>query len=333
MTRLFIWVASNLDAFFALVLALSVAGLGLTSTVPQEVVNSAILLTLAVLAESILRDRWRRGSADLEVRQSIRASAAVLTQLPQRLSDVDDVIGSARAAFGNASMVRVLNGAEVGQVQAEARQRTDLWYFKGGTGTFIRAVTLPECIENARRRNGTLDFRIEIVDPTDEGLCDRYARFRRSLSDRPDATGELWTVDRTRKESYATILAACWYQQRSGLLKVDVWLSPVMTTFRADLSSSCVVITQEDPSAPAIMIENDKIYYRRWNIELQYSREQARKVPIEQAKQVALDDEPTVEQTRRLFSALTIPLPRSFGDREVSDIIIKALKARNPYGS
>jgi hypothetical protein len=333
MTRLFIWVASNLDAFFALVLALSAAALGLTGTVSQEVVNSAILLTLAVVAESILRDRWRRGSADIEVRQSIRASSAVLQQLPQRLADVDEAIATARTAFNNVSMVRMLTGAEVGQVQAEARQRTDLWYFKGGTGTFIRAVTLPECIENARRRNGTLDFRIEILDPTDEEICERYARFRRSLSNRPDASGELWTVDRTRKESFATILAACWHQQRSGLLKIDVWLSSTMTTFRADLSSSCVIITQEDPSTPALMIESDKIYYRRWNIELQYSREQARKVPIEQAKQVALDDEPTVDQTRRLFSALTIPLPRSFGDREVSDIIIKALKARNLYST
>jgi hypothetical protein len=333
MTRLFVWVAGNLDAFFALVLALSVAGLGLTTSVSQEVVNSAILLTLAVVAETILRDRWRRGTADREVRQSIRASGAVLQQLPARLAEVDDVIRGARAAFDNASMVRILTGAEVSQVQAEARQRTDLWYFKGGTGTYIRAVTLPDCIENARRRNGTLDFRIEIVDPSDEELCNRYARFRRSLSNLPDATGELWTVDRTRKESFATILAACWYQQRSGLLKVDVWLSSVMSTFRADLSSSCVLITQEDPSAPAIMIDSDEIYYRRWNIELQYSRDQARRVPIEQARQVVLDDEPTVEQARRLFGALTIPIPRSFGDREVSDIIIKAIKARNPYGS
>ncbi|HKT04172.1 MAG TPA: hypothetical protein VJT31_32005 [Rugosimonospora sp.] len=333
MKRLVLWVASNLDAFSALVLALSVGALGLTTGVPQGVVDSAILLTLAVLAESILRDRWRRGGTEQEVYQSVQQSAAVLRELPRQLSEVDELVGSARAAFNQASMVRMLTGAEVGQVQAEARQRTDLWYFKGGTGTFIRAVTLPECIENARRRRGTLDFRIEILDPSNEEVCDLYARFRRSLSDRPDATGELWTVDRTRKESYATILAACWHQQRSGLLRIDVWLSPLMSTFRADLSSSCVIITQEDPSVPAMMIDSDKIHYRRWNIELQYSREQARKVPIEQAKQVVLDDEPTVEQTRRLFSALTIPLPRSFGDREVSDIILKAIKARNPYAT
>lgn len=335
MTRLVGWVASNIDAFFALALAFALAGLGITNVVSQDIVNSATLLVLAVLAETILRDRWRRTTAERELQTVLTEASTTLRQLPQRLdrlADVDSVLTRARTTLDNISMVRVLHGSEVGEALAQARRTTDLWYFRGGTGTYLRAVTLPDCIEHARHRNSTLDFRIEILDPTDEEGCNRYAQFRRSLANLPDASGERWTVDRTRKEAFATVLAACWYSQQYGLLKIDVWVSPRMTTFRYDFSSTCVIITQEDPRAPALLIDRGKIYYHRWNIELQYGREQARRVPIEQAKQVFLGDVPTIEQTRRLFSALDIPLPRSFGDREVSEIVAKAIEPRNPYG-
>jgi hypothetical protein len=336
MKRLSAWVVRNLDAFFALIIALSVALLGVANIASQDVVNSAILLILAVMAEAILRDRWKRSVSDGETRKAIADSTSILRELPPRLDRmmaVEEVLGTARTAFDDISMIRVLNGNEVGQAHAEAREHTDRWYFKGGTGTFLRAVTLPNCIERARSRNSTLDFRIEILDPTDEAVCARYAHFRQSLSSRPATGGERWTVDRTRKESFATILAACWQQQQSGLLRIEVYLSSVMTTFRFDLSSMCVIITQENPRTPALMVEHERVYYHRWNIELQYSREQARQVAMEQAKQVPLDDEPTVEQTRRLFTALALPLPRSFSDRDISEIVHKAIQPKNPYES
>jgi hypothetical protein len=335
MSRLFAWLANNLDTVTGLLLALTVGVLGMTGQVEQEVVNSAILLILALLAQALLRERWRRDTTERQARQIVQENRDRLTELlPQlrRITADDGVLAQARTAIDTASMVRVLHGADVGHALAEARRQTSWWAFKGGTGTFTRAVTLPDSIEQARLRHGTLDFAVEIIDPTDEAVCERYARFRQSLSREPDATGERWTVDRTRKESFATVLAACWHLQRSGLLKIDVRLSTHLTTLRFDLSSACVIITQEDPRAPALRIDCGETYYNRYKIELQYSREQSRRVPIEQAYQVRLDDEPGVEQTRKLFEALEVPLPRSFGDREVSEIVAKAIQPRNPYG-
>ncbi|MFI7071600.1 hypothetical protein [Micromonospora sediminicola] len=332
MTRLFAWVVTNLDAFIGLLLAVTVAVLGLTNTVSQDVVNSAILLVLGLLAQAVLRDRLRRRTAEQQVRQVMVDTRDRLTDLVPQMREItgpEGALNRAREAIDSVSMVRVLHGSEVGQTLAEARRYTDRWTFKGGTGTYLRAVTLPECLEHARRRNATLTVAVEIIDPTDEDVCERYARFRRSLD--PDAPGERWTVDRTRKESYATVLAACWHLQRSGLLTVEVRLSAQMTTFRYDLSSSCVVITQENPQTPALRIDRGELYYNRFNIELDYSRKQSRRVPIEAAGQVKLDDEPSVEQVRRLFAALGLTLPRSVGDREVADIVGKAIQARNPY--
>jgi hypothetical protein len=136
----------------------------------------------------------------------------------------------------------------------------------------------------------------------------------------------VWTLDRTRKEAFATILAACWHKRQSGLLKIGIYLSGQITTFRYDLSSTDVIITQEDRRMPAIQIGNDQSYYHRYDVELQFSREQCRTVPLAEARDVILDENPTAAQARRVFAALGLALPDSFGDHEIDDIIGKAVR-------
>jgi hypothetical protein len=223
----------------------------------------------------------------------------------------------------------VISGAEVAPVLAEARQNTDRWVFKGGTGTYIRAVTLPRCVEDAKRERRALTFKLEIIDPSDEDVCETYARFRQAGA--PSGDQEPWTLERTRKESYATILAACYHHERYRLLDVEIGLARTMTTFRWDLSSSCAVVTREDPTAPALRIDKGQFYYDWCVAELLNSLAQAPKVPIEKSRTVRLSEEPTVEEIRRLFQALDLPLPRSFSDRDVSDIARRALRAVDPY--
>jgi hypothetical protein len=189
----------------------------------------------------------------------------------------------------------------------ESRRQTDQWIFKGGTGTYLRAVTLPRCIENAQRERRPLRVQIEVINPTDEEVCTAYTRFRRSLSTKPDGTGETWTLDRTRKESFATILAACWYLQRFTFLSIDVGLSANMSTFRWDLSSRCVIMTTEDPASPSLMFEKPSPHYRSYSRELASSFSQTHRVALDRA--IQLSDEPTMEETRGLFEALGLNLP------------------------
>ncbi|HZN77953.1 MAG TPA: hypothetical protein VFC00_40600 [Micromonosporaceae bacterium] len=308
MKRLFVLIATSIDAFIVLAIAVVVVTLDIIGTVDRQIIDSAILAILALISLAILRDRWRRDQ-------------------PDRLSEVAQA--TARATVAETSMIQTLSGVEVGQALGEARRNTDRWYFKGGTGTYLRAKTLPECVELARQRNGSVAFRVEIIDPTDMAVCQRYATFRRSLV--RHASSESWTTDRTQREAFATILAACWYRQRFSLLDIDVWLSSTMTTLRYDMSSSCLIVTQEDPQVPAIMVKSDKAYYRRWEIELRYSRDQARPASLDKGKAVSLDEEPTVEQIRQLFTALDLPLPSSFSSGDVADIVRRALKPTNPY--
>ena len=295
MVRFTGWLRANADGIVALLIAVTVGVLAVLDVLGTEKVNAAILLVLALLAATLLKDR----------RSASRAA--------------------------DTSAVRQLSTLEVGQENAQARRHTDQWIFKGGTGTYLRAATLPECVEHARREQRPLRMQLEIIDPTDEALCTAYAQFRSSLSPGPDGTGETWTVLRTRKESFATVLAACWYRQRYPFLTIEVGLSKVMSTFRWDLSSQNVIMTQDDPSHPALMFAKGKPYYRAYSRELVASFRQARRIDLDKASELQLSDEPTVEEIRKLFSMLELELPRSFTDRDIAEVTIKALRAKNPY--
>jgi hypothetical protein len=331
MARIGAWLAKYGDSGLALIIAIVVGILTLADIGSSSDVNGAILLTLGLVAAAALRDRAREEAMDTKLYEVLGTTAEMLTRMPARLDELETTVDSTRRALAESSFIRVLHGSEVGTALEEARRQTDRWVFKGGTGTYLRAVTLPQCVEVARRKKHTLHVDVEIVDPANEKLCTAYAQFRRSLTDQPDATGELWTPDRTRKEAYATVLAACWYQRHYSFVTVEVGLSSVMTTFRWDMTPHRLIITQEDPQYPAMMLEPGRYYYEIHSRELMASLRQARKVPVSAAEQLDLGEEPTVDETRKLFTELGLPLPRTFTDRDVADIVRKALQPRNPY--
>jgi hypothetical protein len=223
--------------------------------------------------------------------------------------------------------VRLLNSVEIRRELEEARRRTNHWMFKGGTGTYLRAVTFPQCIGTADRERRHLRIQAEILDPTNDAGCRHYASRRRNT---PDSTGERWTPERVRMESYATILAACWYLQRYASVQIEVALSATVSMLRWDVSSSCAFMTQEDPS-PHLMFSAPSHHYNFCTGELASSFAQATHVPLERAKQVHLSAEPTVQETRCLFKALGMELPQPMTDEDVGQIVVKALRARNPY--
>ena len=331
MARLLAWLNKYGDSGLALLLAIGVGILTLADIVGPNDVNGAILLTLALVATASLRNRAREEAMDTQLHSVLQSTEAMLTKLPARLDELESTVEGTRRALEESSFVRVLHGSEVGSALEEARRNTDRWAFKGGTGTFLRAVTIPECVELARRKKHTLHMQLGIIDPANEKLCAAYAQFRRSLSDKPDATGEIWTVDRARKESYATVLAACWYQQHYSFVTIEVGLSSVMTTFRWDMTPHRLIITQEDPQFPAMMLEPGKYYYEIYSRELMASLRQCRQVPMSRLDHIELSDEPTVDETRKLFADLDLPLPRSFTDRNVAEVVSKAIQAKNPY--
>lgn len=301
------WVIRNLDAVIA-------AGVGLTvglmdvfgDNVSDDVASGATLLVLSGLAIGSIMERIRR------------------------MADIREASTGTRAALEDLTMVQSLSGDEVAEAHARARQYSNRWDFKGGTGTYLRAVTLPELVEKARQQRTQLSVKIDIINPGDERTCEAYARFRQTFARQHNA-GEAtsWTSDRTRKEAYATVLAACWHRQRLQTLEISVHLSSGVPTLRFDLAETGLIITQDDPNRVNLMVARGKPLYDYYVTELQQSREQSVRLDLRDAP--ALGEDPTADEVRTLCDSLGIPLPAAFTDPDVREIIEKALHAEDPY--
>ncbi|MGP3951129.1 hypothetical protein [Streptomyces sp. 7N604] len=301
------WTFKNLDGVVAIGAALIIGLLDIfNEKLDNNITSGATLLVLAALVFGTLTERRRR------------------------IADIREATTGTRHALEDLTMVRSLSSSELERALEQARQNTDRWVFKGGTGTYLRAVTLPVCVREAQRQRRSLTIKIDIVNPADEQACAAYARFRQTFAHRLEVVPpDSWSADRTRKESFATVLASCWYRQRLDTLEIDVHLSSVVPTLRFDLSASCLIITQDDPRRVNLLVERDRPLYDYYVTELHQSREQA--VTLDLRRTVPLSDEPTVDEAHRLFERLGLPLPATFTDRDVSDIIDKALHAENPY--
>jgi hypothetical protein len=277
---------------FGLLTVLDVVG------VHVNVVSAVILLTLALLAMILLRDRSLLDKAT------------------------------------KAASVRMLSGEKIGQQLQLARNRSREWWYKGATGGHLRTVMLPRWVQHAEQENwAEISLHLEILDPTNDAHCRQYAELRNSLPSIAGSRREEWTADRVRLESYATILAACWHRRHSSRrLKLDIALSQVVSTFRWDLSPEYVIQSREDPSASSLVFDRDQPYYQSCRRELESSFHRARTVALTRAQDHRLSDEPSLDEVRRLFVLLELPLPARFTDHDVRAIIRKALVEQNAFG-
>jgi hypothetical protein len=330
------WFAENSDALAALLLGVTAVMIGSFSTVKQDVLNNCILGTLAVLSFALLRDRWTRDSADQATRDASERVTEALVPLQSALPALQDLkqsVDRMNATVGGVATVQTLVGTPALEpVFAKAREDTAHWTFRGGTGTYTRAMTLPLCVAKARDgmpRRG-LEMRLLILDPLNVNLCAMYAEYRTTIPPRVDGTGEPWTTRRTQKESFATVLAAGWHKRSYGLLNISVYLMSMMSTFRYDLSDSKLIITQDHPDFPAMVISRENPHYHAYVTEIDKSQQQARQVAIDGPH--ALLTEPVTEaKARQFFTEAGLHLPDSFTGGDVRQIIEKAIRARNPY--
>lgn len=324
------WLKHNVDSAIALALAVSLSILGLLDPDMEVLVTKVIPPTLAVLAFTILRDRWRQETANSRAQQALTTIDQTLQALHDRLdrtSAIDDVLTRTQRTLDSLSAVRFAMGEEVSEVLAVARADTDRWIFKGGTGAHTRVVTLPDCARRAHRNRRELLVRMEILDPTNHDLCARYAALYRSLAEGSDDDAHTWTAKGTQIEVYATIAAACWHKQRlPHLLDIQIGLTSSVSLFRWDLSTGYLVVTQRGPRFPAMIIERDRPHYDSWNVELRTSFAEARPVAVDRATSVRLDEMPTARQIRELFDLLDLGLPTDFDDADIADIITKAFQ-------
>ncbi|MEU9022978.1 hypothetical protein [Actinomadura sp. NPDC048394] len=310
MQRFWRLLTGYVDVGVAFVLAVVILGLDVTGIASTSVVQSATMATLAVVSIVLLRDRARGDTRGELVQESVNALADGLRRQPD---------------------VQVVSGSDCNRVLAEARRDTRVWWFRGATGAYVRAVTLPECVRTARPLRRKLEFRLEILDPMDPDLCGRFVGLHQRLATAQDAPEQAWSVEETRRELFATILAGCWHQQRYEMLDIDIRLSSAYSLLRYEMSTSCLVFTQRGPEFPALVINSGTPTYQCWESELHVSFQQAKRLPLDTVKHLRLGEQPTPDEMRRVFLGLGIELPADYTQNDLKEIRRLALEAGDPY--
>jgi hypothetical protein len=85
---------------------------------------------------------------------------------------------------------------------------------------------------------------VVLLDFREQGLCEKYANFRKLSSfDR-----HLWDTTYVQKEILATILKLMRASQDNpSLVDIELFLSPRLSTFRIEGSSDEILVMREDP--------------------------------------------------------------------------------------
>jgi hypothetical protein len=156
--------------------------------------------------------------------------------------------------------IMVLSAKEISPALEMAMTKTRSWLYKGGTGRYLRAVTIPTLARLARLTNSTCDLRVQILDPTNTALCAAYAQYRSGLSSATQ-DNESWTPDRVRNELLTTILKLALARQDNPLLTVRLFFAKAFSTFRIDLSEAYVIVTREDDREAAFKFTPDSPFY------------------------------------------------------------------------
>lgn len=256
------FVKTQADTSFALVAAAGLALLSVLDKIPAEDLSAATLGVLAVVSFTIVKDRLVRADDAKQV-------AKILDRVTS-LREVGDFI--------------VVSANDIGPRLEKSWETTRQWRFKGGTGTYLRAETLPGLALRPTRQNA--EAWVEVLAPDDEAVCERYGVHRSRGTKGTTSNGTNgWGSDQVRIQSYATIVAAIWYTQHFNL-RVNVALTTAISTLRYDLSDTFVMVTREDPDARALSIRGNSSYFASTEREMQMSFSEGRPLDIQHARRL-----------------------------------------------
>ncbi len=172
---------------------------------------------------------------------------------------------------------------EIDQYLRKGASDTREWFYLGHTARYIRSQILPFVNQDSLAKNENKVIKVIILNPYDEELCEFYATYRnhsRSIS----VTNEKWSKEKVRDDLIATVLCMIELQQANSMLQVDAGFQNSVSLFRADISSSMTLITQEDNQEPAIRYSSDSHFYRNYRRELDLAWRQSIQLKISEVK-------------------------------------------------
>jgi hypothetical protein len=235
------------EQLIILAVAATLAILSATDVVNDvKTLLSATLATLAILGFSIFKQSLRQDVDKQHLANLTRSADAIKRS-------IDEIGQTLIVSF---SIGELTTPTAKRRAFEAAVQTADMWQFRGGTGSFARAWTIPAMATRARENSTGTHWRIQlqILDPQNIDRCLQYAQYRAKLSlDSGSRPQTEWTTEYVQMGCLATIFAAHWYQQHE-FLTIEIRLRSEFSALRYDISPDSIIITNEDSQIPALRI-------------------------------------------------------------------------------
>ncbi|YCK80548.1 hypothetical protein M1D89_15795 [Arthrobacter sp. D3-18] len=153
--------------------------------------------------------------------------------------------------------LRQVASGEIGELLLTELRRTSGWWFRGGSGRWFRDQVLP----NLALRQEPQPVSVQILDPRDEHLCERYSSYRSKQRDPADRRDDESDPRAIQTDLLACILSTFVYAAHSRIAP-EVVLLRTYSPLRIDMGSSMLLATVASQTAPALMARSHSFYYK-----------------------------------------------------------------------
>jgi hypothetical protein len=179
-------------------------------------------------------------------------------------------------------------------------QKTINYIFMGNTATFVSTSVLP-ILKDARETSIDRGIEIHIIDPMEIAVIGQYVNFKNDTPPKPILSPlgrfPVWGEKREERKPESShdvlvkLLTAIYlsaYASTSATLKVELYLRKSFTPFRADITESEAVLTQESAKESAVSFSKHVHFYSWYNKEVQSQRMQSKKIAFSDVRNALL---------------------------------------------
>lgn len=165
-----------------------------------------------------------------------------------------------------------IEAAKISQEFNELLSSATRWRYKGNFGRYMRGAVLPSL---ANKQNSHVSACI--IDPNSRELCEKHALYRNKINS--INKGKKYDADTVALQVLVTIVICAWYSINRRVT-IELYLSPSFDPVRIDSNDDAMILTVENKSSPALKITKSHFIYQHFEMSMEFTREQGRKVHL-----------------------------------------------------
>ncbi|MDR7319935.1 MULTISPECIES: hypothetical protein [Catenuloplanes] len=159
-----------------------------------------------------------------------------------------------------AERVEILPAKSISGALESAARGCTRWSVRARTASYFARKILPVLKDNALHSGGSIQIRIQLLDPENDAAVKAYAQYR---SNKPGASAA-WSEQRVRTEIYSTILAVAVCRNEAPRLDIEVGFSPDFWVLSLDLSDDSAFITGQNKGDPCLVVRQESDFFNGW---------------------------------------------------------------------